>query len=252
MSRAVIRRAPGLDASPSGPGRRPAGPGPRPAGVVLAAGGGALLAATFGLAALVRRDKPLHAYGRVTSGSLVLTGAPIPCGVPLLDRAGSWPCTVRASRTASLTHQGPDVMGLALRVDAAGHDGDHADLLLASTGTGTVTRHLLAVRRRVEDGPLTTLLPQRGASGDVLLRLDPAGSSAYDLSWSRARGAWHRLGRLELHLPWGPDEPLRFAPVDHPLAGLTQPGWVRALRHPAYAAARRLTDPAPPRQGAAT
>ncbi|WP_409484739.1 phosphodiesterase [Arsenicicoccus dermatophilus] len=224
----------------------------RSTGLVLAAGGGALLAGAFGIAALVRRDKPLHAYGRVTTGTLVLDGAEIACGVPLLDRAGSWPCTVRASRAASLTHAGPDVQGLALRVAGAGRTGDHADLLLASTGTGSVTRYLLAVRRRVEDGPLTTLLPQRGPGGDVLLRLDPAGSSAYDLSWSRARGPWHRLGRLVIDLPWGPDQPLRFAPVARPVAGLVPPGWVRALRHPAYAAARRLTDPAPPRQGAPT
>ncbi|WP_029210754.1 MULTISPECIES: hypothetical protein [Arsenicicoccus] len=211
---------------------------------VGSAAGGLGLAAGLGAVAVVRRDKPLHAYGRVGTGTLTALGEGPASGVPLLDHPGRHRCTVRSSRAMSLAHHGPDVMGVALRIEGAADDGGPADLLLASTGTGALTRWLLTVHLHEAGGPLTTLLPQLGSRGAVWLRLDPAGRSAYDLSWSGTHDHWHRVGQLELDGPWGEDRPLRFAPVDRPLAGLRPPTWVRVLRRPAYQAAQDLTDPA--------
>lgn len=214
--------------------------------LVGSAAGGLGLAAGLGAVAVARRDKPLHAFGRVAAGTLTVTADAPASGVPLLDHPDHHRCTVRRSRAMSLTHHGPDVMGVAVRIEGAADDGGPADLLLASTGTGGLTRWLLRPHLREDGGPLTTLLPQLGPRGAVWLRLDPAGRSAYDLSWSGTHDRWHRVGRLELDGPWGEDRPLRFAPVDRPLAGLRPPTWVRVLRRPAYQAAQHLSTPAPP------
>ncbi|AKT52504.1 hypothetical protein ADJ73_01475 [Arsenicicoccus sp. oral taxon 190] len=214
------------------------------------------MAGALGAVAVVRRDKPLHAYGRVATGTLIIgtvtAGTPTtgggpdePSGIPLLDQLGAHRCTVRASRAMSLAHHGPDVMGVAVRVEGAGADGGDADLLFASTGTGPVTRWLLTLHRSEQGGPLTTLLPQDSSRGARWLRLDPAGRAAYELSWAGAAGRWHPAARLQLDHAWGADQGLRFTPVERPLAGLRPPAWVRVLRRPAYQVARHLTNPQP-------
>jgi hypothetical protein len=58
--------------------------------------------------------------------------------------------------------------------------------------------------------------------------------------WSRPTGAWRAFGLLELlPAPGGPDAELTFDPVLHEVPGLQAYDWVRRLRQPSYAAARR-------------
>jgi hypothetical protein len=129
----------------------------------------------------------------------------------------------------------PDVHGLAVRVPLP--NGRHGDLLLASTGLGPSSRFLLRPTR--QPGALTTLLPYSTPTGPVLLAAVPRTEERYDLLWARPRGPWHPWGRLVLRGRGGGDPLLSFDPVANPFPALEHPAWVRRLREPAYAQARR-------------
>lgn len=207
-------------------------------GLAAAAGAvaGALLGATFGLAALARRTKPLHPAGAVGTGVLDVTD-PLPeLGVPLLAEIRSHACLVRWSRATGLPAPLPDVEGFAVRFDEP-----RSDLLFASTGTGPLSRFLLTPRAPGAHGSQTTLLPVATQAGPLLFRVTPeAGSgdppSHLTLSVATGRGGWTPVGQLDC--VWGPDRPVRFDPVEHPLPGTGQYPVVRVLREPAYFMAR--------------
>jgi hypothetical protein len=198
---------------------------------------GAVLGVAFGVAALVRRTKPLHPVGKVGTGVLEVTDPRPGLGVPLLAEKGSSTCLVRWSRAAGLPEPLPDVEGLAVRFDAP-----TADLLFAGTGTGAVTRFVLVPRAPHHHGPQTTLLPVACEAGPLVLRLTPEADSGdppvrFSLAVATGTGGWDTVGSLAC--VWGPDRPLRFDPVEHPLPGTEQYPLVRVLREPAYFMARR-------------
>ncbi|WP_109473634.1 hypothetical protein [Ornithinimicrobium cavernae] len=208
---------------------------------VLGRTGGSLLAFLFGTVARARGTRALHPVGFCGEGLLSTTPGPSG-GVVLLEPATPHPCHVRWSRATGL-RRGPDVEGLAVRVSGPGA----GDVLLASTGTGPITRHLLTIRRPRRHGPLTTLLPLRTMRGNLLLRLDPlpprgagaAPPTAYRLFIAAPGQPWHERGRLEV--TWsGRDCSRRHDPVGHPPAGAwTHPLWAR-LRDPSYAASQQV------------
>lgn len=207
--------------------------------------GGILLGAAFGVTAALRRDKPLHPIGAVVNATWHVV-RPAGLGVPLLDAGQPRRVLVRLSRAASLTHSGWDIMGLALRAPGAAADGRDADLLFATTGAGPWTRYVLLPRRTWGVGDYTTLLPLAWRGGSLVLRLHARSVTEYQVSVS-TRGhledhstLWTVIGRLVLDSPPTEDQPLRFRPAASPPAGLTAPTWVRALRQPAYQAARQL------------
>ncbi|GAA1775887.1 hypothetical protein GCM10009810_36210 [Nostocoides vanveenii] len=196
---------------------------------------GAALATGLTAYAAVRRDKPLHATGVVHHGTLTVT-EPSATGVPLIDDPGSHAVRVRLSRATTDGSEGRDVFGIAIRI---GGDAAPTDLLFASTGDSGVGRFALQVRRRIDDGPLTTMLPMTCASGSMILRLVPASDHEFALSRASARGSWHPVGLLTLKPAAGDtDEPIRFDALGNHPEGLTPPTWVRLLRAPAYAGAR--------------
>ncbi|MFC7489794.1 MULTISPECIES: phosphodiesterase [unclassified Knoellia] len=207
---------------------------------------GRALAVAFGEAARLRGTRALHPVGFCGAGSLTVDPGR-PSGVVMLDAPGPHPCLVRWSRATGL-HKGPDLEGLAVRLQgpAAG------DVLVTSTGTGVLTRHVLTVRRRHHHGPLTTVLPLSTARGPLLLRFDPLGSgddppAAYRLLVSAPGRPWHKRGRLDI--TWtGSDCTRRHDPVGHSPAGTwTHPLWA-GLREPSYAASRRVrAEPEEPR-----
>lgn len=213
--------------------------------------GGQVLAGAFGLAARLRGTRALHPVGFCGTGRVTVEPGPR-SGVVLLDEPGPHECLVRWSRATGLG-DGPDVEGFAVRLTgrAAG------DVLLASTGTGVVTRHVLMVRGRRSYGPLTTLLPVETARGRLLLRVDPVARAdaggepptAYRLLVAAPGHPWHERGRLEI--TWsGSDCTRRHDPVGHaPTGTWTSPLWT-ALRHPSYAASQRVrADPEEPTRG---
>jgi hypothetical protein len=200
---------------------------------------GAVLGAGFGLAARVRRNKPLHPAGQVGSARLDVTVPAPHLGVPLLAHAGSHHCLVRWSRSAGVPSPLPDVEGFALRIRDAGN-GRPADLLFASSGDGPITRHLLVVRGPRSHGPMSTLLPVVGAPGALLFLVEPLDDEDPPVRWrlsvATAGSDWRALGTVSV--TWGSDEAVRFDPVLNLLPGTGQYPLVRLLREPAYARAR--------------
>ena len=206
-------------------------------GRTLASAGGAALAGTIRLIAAVRpAAKPLHPRGDVVRGRLTRTGSGAPTGSPWLDTAGSDEVLVRRSRAVGLPEPLPDIHGLAVRVPL--ENGRYGDLLLAMTGLGTVTRHLLTAGRSPGSRPLTTLLPYKTPTGALLVAATATGEDSYELLAARLGGEWRPFGRLELADGSGPDEPVSFDPVRNTLPGLDNYPWVRRLREPSYATAR--------------
>ena len=210
-------------------------------GVVLGAGRvvGAVLGAGFGALARVRRTKPLHPAGQVGTAVLEVTAPAPQLGVPLLSAPARHECLVRWSRSAGVPSPLPDVEGLALRVTDRG-DGRPADLLFAGSGRGRWTRHAVLLRGPHAHGPMSTLLPVLGPAGSLLLLVEPRDDDDPPVRWrlavASAGGDWCAVGTVEV--VWGPDQPIRFDPVLHPLPGTRHHPLLEALREPAYAAAR--------------
>jgi len=206
----------------------------------LSSAGGATLAAATGLAATVRRArKPLHPRGAVVTGAVRRTGSDVPTGVPWLDDPGEDEVLVRVSRAVGLPAGFPDIHGLALRLPLP--DGAVADLLFATTGLGRVSRFVLTASRTPHGRPLTTLLPHRAPRGPVVLAARPVTAERYELLWSTPGGSWRSFGALTVSPEQGLDPDLSFDPLLNTLPGLDNFEWVRRLREPAYATARRTS-----------
>jgi hypothetical protein len=88
---------------------------------------------------------------------------------------------------------------------------------------------------------LTTLLPYRTLAGPVLLSAVFRDKTTVMLSWAIRTGAWHPFAELRLDVEPvdEPDAPISFEPVGSSVLGLATYDWVRRLRAPAYATARR-------------
>lgn len=219
-----------------------------PAGVVSAAAWAPrrMLAWTAAATARLRGGRALHHLGIAGTGQLRLYGGAT--RVPDLDAPRDLPVRVRWSRGLGLSWEGYDIEGLAVRLplgpDNLGRR-PFADLLFAATGSGDVGRYAVQPRTAGDYGPLTTLIPVRTAGGQLVLRLSPTALPAdpltpptsYELSWSGARGAWQRLGDLDVTWSDG-DTQERFDPIDHPLPGAAPHPLVTALRRPAYRSSR--------------
>lgn len=200
---------------------------------------GVLLGVAAGVAAAVRRTKPLHPVGHVGDGVLRVISPRPDLGVPLLATAGDRPCLARWSRAMGLPAPLPDFEGLALRFAPEVAGG--GDVLMASTGTGRVGRHLLLLRRPGHHGPQSTLLPVATDAGPLLVCATPEGSDEpprrFRVRVALGSSDWDDVGMLEV--TWGHDEPIRFDPVEHQLVGTRQYPVVTTLREPAYFLARK-------------
>jgi hypothetical protein len=156
-----------------------------------------------------------------------------------LDQTGDDQVLVRQSRAIGLPPPVPDIYGLAIRVPT--DDGAHGDLLFASTGLGRLTRFTLTLARSPSRRPLTTLLPCRTPAGGVLLSAVFHAENKLELAWAIRTGRWHPFAELVLHNDPADeaDLPVSFDPVRNALPGLEPYDWVRLLREPSYATARR-------------
>ncbi len=207
---------------------------------------GAVLALTAALAALLRRDKPLHPVGHHGTGHLTVIDPAPTLGIEAISRVGTRSCQARWSRAMGLPQGWPDIEGLALRLHDAGVDGDDADVLFASTGSRPWNRYLLVLRGPRRFGRLTTLLPVRARSRAVTFRLSPSGDTRdglpptrYEFDLALGTDGWQPVGVLDV--VWSlTDSYDRFDPITRPLAGIDQYALVEALREPAYVAARTV------------
>jgi hypothetical protein len=207
---------------------------------------GRILQGVFGLVGLVRpAAKPLHPSGRLLTARVHRHGlsGTDRTGVPWIDDPGESRAVARFSRAAGLPDALPDVHGLAIRVQDPAPGREHADLLMATTGLGAVTRFVLLPSRTPVGSTYSTLLPYRTVSGPLLLAATPdPDSSRMVLAVASLRGEWRVFGQLLLgddDASRTGDESISFDPVLHQLEGLAYDRWVVRLREGAYRAARR-------------
>lgn len=218
---------------------------------------------TFALAARLR-DRPLHPRGLVLDATLVLHGTPRYWGVPFLDDRAELQGQVRLSRAVGLPPALPDILGLALRWRQS-RAGDAkpeatAELLLATTGSSLLGRHLLRPAARWSPAFYGSLLTYRTGDRRVLLGAVarhspdiPADLSALvraverrplllDLVVATEFGAWERFGELRLRLPARNEgrRPARFNPDRHLIEGLAPAGLLQQVRGPTYTAVQRV------------
>lgn len=211
-------------------------------GVFLATLIGRTLGGVFYAAGALRtrRRKALHPHGGVRQGMVVRQGLGASTGVPWIDEPGGDRVLLRLSRATGLPEFLPDILGLAVRISYEG--GGHGDLLLATTGTGVVSRFILRPARR-PGRPYSSLFPYRSPRGPLLLAVFPLtdDGTRFELACATLRGAWSRFGVLEVRSDWDDalDAPLSFDPVLNEVTGLHSYSWAAQLRRFSYAASRR-------------
>jgi hypothetical protein len=210
-------------------------------GEMLATSVGWALGGAFFLVGKARGRKALHPRGEVSEGLIRRRGAGRRTGVLWLDEAGTDHVSVRFSRSLGLPATRPDILGLALRVPA--DHGQFGDVLLATTGTGTLGRYVLLPVRRHGVRAYTSLFPYRTVAGPLLLAVIPTAGSPrqFEIAYSRLTGPWVSFGTLEVTQKThsGHDFDLSFDPILNVVPGLETYDWTAQLRRFSYAASRR-------------
>ncbi|GGL62854.1 hypothetical protein GCM10010129_03100 [Streptomyces fumigatiscleroticus] len=207
-----------------------------------------------------RRSSPaLHPQGLTCGGTVDVRGDGVAGDTAGWAETGRYEAVVRWSRAAGLPGSLPDAYGLALRVRQAGGPGQDLDLLLTTSGTTRLGRHVPRLRRDALAGPYSTLLSYRfGRYDRVVAALPEPGSPPAGTtpdSWARAvRAAPVRFALCAA----GPREPWRifatltlaevepvpahgtpgFDPYAHRLPGLHPTGRFSGFREAAYAGSR--------------
>ena len=210
-------------------------------GEMLATFVGRALGGAFFLLGKARGRKALHPRGEVLQGLIGRHGAVGSTGVAWLDEAGTNHVAVRLSRSLGLPAPRPDILGMALRI--ATQPGQFGDVLLATTGTGLISRYVLLPTRRHGLRAYTSLFPYRTLAGPLLLAAIPTAGSPrqYELAYSRPAGPWLPFGTLEVTQTTYRDHDLdlSFDPVLNVVPGLETYDWAAQLRRFSYAASRR-------------
>ncbi|MET0931415.1 MAG: hypothetical protein ABWX74_17980 [Aeromicrobium sp.] len=208
---------------------------------------GRVLQGVFGAVALVRSAaKPLHPSGRlhpVVIRSFGLTGTDR-VDVPWIDEPGESDGIARFSRATGLPAALPDIHGLAIRIADADEEGTSADILMATTGLGPVSRFVLRPSRTPAESTYSTLFPYSTSGGALLLAAVPdlRDPARLFLVLARPRGDWRVFGDLMIEdsdAARTGDESISFDPIVHQIEGLAYYAWATRLREGAYRAARR-------------
>lgn len=115
-----------------------------------------LLGAPFALGSWLRGARVFHPHGVVIEA----TWDPDPSLFPSSSLTnGPLPALVRVSHAIGLPPDVPDILGIAIRVVDAHGPRRHQDLLLASSGSGRLSRHLLRPASAVTGTTFSSLLP---------------------------------------------------------------------------------------------
>ena len=219
----------------------------------------------FELLAAARRARSLHPQGVAYAADLVIDRSPAGAadGFPrtrLLEPGASHRALVRFSRGAGLPQPLPDVLGIAIKLPAVYGRGRDQDLLLATSGRGRVSRHLLLPARSFWARPFSSVLlysvggepavvgalpaaaPVRAAEGTDLADLcatADAGGLRYRLSIAPPLGSARPVAELRVGARLGDEEAaaLRFDPGNTG-EGLELTGPFNGVRVPAYGASR--------------
>lgn len=208
-----------------------------------------------------RSAPALHPYGVLCAGTLTVAGrADAGWGVSWLDRPGSYRVTVRWSRALGLPRRLPDGLGLAVRVEDADGPGTTLDLLLTSSRSGRLGRHLPLLRPNALSGPYSTVLSYRVGDRERVLAAfpvpDPGGTPEdtmptlwqelarrpvrFDLRAAASDEPWRTFASLSLETAHAAPatRTVSYDPYAHSLPGLRPTGRLRRLRDAAYAGSR--------------
>lgn len=203
-------------------------------------------AGLFAALSAARRKRVFHPHGTAFEGSVTF-------GVNRdLPFHGTERALVRLSRGIGLPESAPDILGLAIKLPDLGHD-----FLLATSGEGALTRHLLVPAGGYFKRPYSSVLPYEiderlvvfGARADAALEnasedelddledLVERGRVRFDLTWGPAgRDDIATFGSLELRSPYGGE--LAFNPFN--TYGPVKPaGALNRLRRESYGASQR-------------
>lgn len=217
--------------------------------------GSDLVTLPFRWGAAIRQRRFFHPAGVLTEGSLERV-APDGEGLPL----ASSDVIARVSKGIGIPGALPDVIGLAFRIPAQ-DSGTPWDILLASAGSGVLSRTLLIRPVRSWTGQnLSSIMPLRYQGRNWWLRarmatdVDGGGvslasvrerieRSGIEFALDQACGTadFRQLARLRLTNVIVPDpgEDVSFDPVLHTAPGVElYPGWLAGLRAGAYGRSR--------------
>ncbi len=219
-----------------------------------------LAATPFRWGAALRHARAFHPDGLLAEGSIERT-ASAEVGLPI----PSCDVVARVSKAVGIPGALPDIIGLALRIPPQDDDGAAWDILLASAGSGVLSRAVgLRPVTSWTGHTLSTLMPLRYEGGNWWLRarlateIPGAGVSlnsvrtqlqkgTIEITLDQARGTsgFDELARLTLHglliAPHGGD--VAFDPVLHTAPGVQlYPGWLANLRARAYDRSRDGRD----------
>jgi hypothetical protein len=210
-----------------------------------------LLAAPFRTASRWRGARVFHPYGAVWHAEWRPSGTDVLPGSRLVAR--THPALLRLSHAIGAPPHAPDVLGWAVSVLDVHGPGRDQDLLLASTGDGRVTRHLLRPARRLTGTTMSSLLPYDVAGHGrrvVTARAVPS----RDVRYADVLAARAPVPAFSVRLG-GPDGPevatvhatgraapgiaaaLRYDPW-HTGPELRPVGWPNRLRRPTYRASQ--------------
>ena len=186
--------------------------------------------AVFGALSKARRKRIFHPKGEAFR---VTVDAP---GLPRLN-SGDGGGIVRFSRGLGLPEALPDILGIALRTNGQ-------DLLMVTSGSRPVARHLLLPTRRWAKLPYSTLLGYRLDDRTVMFgaRMDDD-RQGFRLLMAEPTGAWEEVGTVavEQRLADEESEALRFNPF-HCGAGIEPVGPLNRLRRGAYAGSQEARE----------
>ncbi|MDQ3987323.1 MAG: hypothetical protein M3280_12605 [Actinomycetota bacterium] len=215
-------------------------------------------AATFAALAALRRNRVFHPVGEAYFGTLDLRTA----GADILELRfldGTHRVIVRFSRGAGVPEPVPDVLGLAIKIPAAGSGEIEQDLLLASSASAPGARNLLIPVRSFFRCTYSSILPYRAGVAQVLFgaraisslrdrkgdfadleRAGVDGDLHFEILVARLTGAWVKIGSLSVqqHCDQETARALRFNPWNtNP--ELQPAGPLNTLRRSTYKASQR-------------
>ena len=214
------------------------------------------VSAAIGALGAVRRARAFHPLGVALTG----TWSAADDLLPPLSPARPWPVVVRISKGVGVPGRLPDVLGLAVRIVDLYGSGEHQDLLLSTSGTSGLARHLLRPTSDHGRATYSSLLPYETPLGPGPLwaraRLADGAVTAHSLDEAADRllagdltflvglsagGRERLLGEVHLHerLEGELADALRFDPQN---AGpsLCPTGAIQQLRERAYRASQRF------------
>ena len=221
--------------------------------LVVTAGGAVALGVRL---ARSRHRRSLHPDGRSFTGELEVRGLDVPVGSDLIDRPGRYEVTIRLSKGVGTRAGRRDIRGVAIRVDGPSPG---PDLLLSTTGTGRVTRHVPAPRNSFDAryGSITSYRTGTGRKIYLTAGSDPQGSPLGPTLESVVAAAEHHRARLLLYadhagtarpfgrvsfgslLPPATDAALAFDPIRRSSTDLHPSGTVHGVRAFAYRLSQR-------------